>query len=57
MIMMNNILMKLKKIFTHSKCTCKDCKNKVQVGSERYLCLMNNGLITNYGKCCEKYSK
>lgn len=57
MIMMNNILIKLKKIFTHSKCTCKDCKNKVQVGAERYLCLMDNGLVTNYGKCCEKYSK
>lgn len=57
MIMMKWIKKIWQRIFTQSKCTCKDCKNKVQVGAERYLCLMNNGLVNNYGKCCEEYSK
>lgn len=36
---------------------CKDCKNKVQIGKERYLCLINDCLVTDYGKCCSKYNK
>lgn len=57
MIMMKWIKKIWQRIFTQSKCTCKDCKNKVRVGAKRYLCLMNNGLVSDYGKCCEKYSK
>ena len=57
MIMMKWIKKIWQRIFTQSHCTCKDCKNKVQVGTESYLCLMNNGIVHNYGKCCKEYSK
>lgn len=57
MIMMKNVLKRLVKIFTQRKCTCKDCKNKVRVGAERYLCLMKNGIVNNYEKCCTEYSR
>lgn len=57
MIMMNVIKKIWQRIFTRSHYTCKDCKNKVQVGAESYLCLMNHGIVHNYGKCCEEYSK
>ena len=55
--MMKSILKRLVKIFTQRKCICKDCKNKVQVGAERYLCLMKNGIVNNYEKCCTEYSR
>lgn len=51
MIMLKNIFKKKNRLM------CKDCKNKVQIGSERYLCLMNDLLVNDYGKCCEKYNK
>ena len=57
MVMMNVIKKIWQRLFTHSQCTCKDCKNKAQVGAESYLCLMNQGIVHDYGKCCEKYSK
>lgn len=57
MIMMKNILKNLVKIFTQRRCVCKDCKNKVQVGAERYLCLMKNGIVNSYEKCCTEYSR
>lgn len=55
--MMKNILKILVKIFTQHRCVCKDCKNKVQVGAERYLCLMKNGIVNSYEKCCTEYSR
>ena len=57
MIMIKWIKKIWRRIFTQSHCTCKDCKNKVQVGTESYLCLMNNGIVHNYGKYCKEYSK
>lgn len=53
-----NIIKKIwQRIFTQSKCACKDCKDKVRVGAESYLCLMNQGIVHDYGKCCKEYSK
>lgn len=54
--MMNAFKRWLKRIFTPNQCTCKYCKHKVKVASERYICLMNNVLVSDHGKCCEKYS-
>lgn len=41
----------------NKKCICKDCKYKVKISHTQYLCLMNNGIINDYGKCCNKYNK
>ena len=56
MIMMNVFKRWLKRMFTPNQCICKYCKHKVKVANERYICLMNNVLVSDYGKCCEKYS-